>query len=236
MMAVASQQCYLVIRTTMYEGYSIIKGFADEQDAKDFEGVLVAYEQTKPEWPESGASDDVQELFYAAKAAWKAVHPGGADAGDADGFGVISVPFDDRNRMAIRAGMLCKSASFKTPVESSLTDRQLVELAAKAAGQRLADPVDSHIPSGGMWVIDRREFEIVWSPLTNRSDAFQLAMDLNISLTFDQIERRTIAEFGDGAQCIQYWDGVVNGKASATYRAVTRAAAEIELARKGDRA
>lgn len=236
-MAIAGQQCYLVIRTTMYEGYSIIKGFADEQDAKDFEGVLVAYEQTKPEWPESGASDDVQELFYTAKAAWKEVHPGGADAGDAEGFGVISVPFIDLNRIALSAdSRLCRSASFKTPVESSLTDRQLVELAAKAAGQRLADPVDSHIPSGGVWVIDRREFEIVWSPLTNRSDAFQLAMDLNISLTFDQIERRTIAEFGDGAQCIQYWDGVVNGKAPATYRAVTRAAAEIELARKGDRA
>lgn len=102
-----------------------------------------------------------------------------------------------------------------------MSDRELLELAAKAAGLTVNrfNPEQNHIYTNtlGKW----------WSPLLVDGDTFRLAIQLNISIQFDDHEQCTIAEYGDGDKCTQYWDGLVSGKPEATRRAVVRAAAEI---------
>ena len=102
-----------------------------------------------------------------------------------------------------------------------MSDRELLELSAKAGGFSVdrITPTHDHIYTRtlGKW----------WSPLVVDGDALRLALALDISLIFDPLEQRTIAEYGDGDRCIQYWDGLVSGKPEATRRAITRAAAEI---------
>ena len=102
-----------------------------------------------------------------------------------------------------------------------MTDRELLELAAKAAGftvDRFNENGD-HIYTNtlGKW----------WSSLVVDGNTLRLAMALDISVVFDPDEKRTIAGYGDGEQCIQYWDGLISGKTEATRKAITRAAAEI---------
>ena len=65
-----------------------------------------------------------------------------------------------------------------------MDNRELLELAAKAAGHILADPIDSCIPSGGVWIIDARGHDAVWNPLHDDGDAFRLAVKLAIDITF----------------------------------------------------
>lgn len=109
-----------------------------------------------------------------------------------------------------------------------MNNRELLEQAAKAHGLRVDrfNEVGDHIytPTLGKW----------WSSLVVDGDCLRLAMALDISVSFDRDEQCTIAEWGDGERCRQYWDGMIMGKTEATRYAITRAAAEIWIAKQDD--
>jgi len=96
------------------------------------------------------------------------------------------------------------------------TDRELLELAAKAAG--LGDDVDAE--GGGVW-IKPDGFWRLWNPLTDDGDAFRLAVSLGL-LVDAEPERAyvssEISSLDEPARCDLY---------AATRRAIVRAAAEI---------
>ena len=109
------------------------------------------------------------------------------------------------------------------------SDRELLELAAKAAGLNVkgewADEDDkfTHLNIGKKFTNERMK----WNPLTDDGDALRLAVKLKI----DTLHRRevwaTIA--GKGLQLSEAFDEDPN---AATRRAITRAAAEIGMAMK----
>lgn len=102
------------------------------------------------------------------------------------------------------------------------TDQELLELAAKVAGIKLADPVNSHIPSGGVWIVEEQSNrDRVWDPLNNDGDALRLAIDLNIEF---RNMGHVMAASSAAGQFTQYADG---DPYSATRRAIVRAAAEM---------
>ena len=64
-----------------------------------------------------------------------------------------------------------------------ITDCELLELAAKAAGYNVLP----HLNSKNEWVNGRSEFYFVqqnkrWNPLTNDGDALRLAVDLDLAI------------------------------------------------------
>ena len=89
-----------------------------------------------------------------------------------------------------------------------MSDRELLELAAKAAFDEFAD----QMLQGG------------WNPLEDDGNALQLAvkMDLEIELTEDSAWAN-----GINVQNYQLFEWHHNDKCSATRRAIVRAAAEI---------
>lgn len=103
------------------------------------------------------------------------------------------------------------------------TDRELLGLAAKAAGYTLQD----HLEVSGAYYPWCVEVDDCWNPLTDDDDAFRLAVELGISVW----HRTTISKV--------YVCGPVSDKTpafeierlpdpyAATRRAIVRAAAEI---------
>ena len=61
------------------------------------------------------------------------------------------------------------------------SDRELLELAAKAAGY-VVEP-DAHIPSGGIWLAES-DGDKPWNPLTDDGDALRLAVELRLDIRF----------------------------------------------------
>jgi hypothetical protein len=102
-------------------------------------------------------------------------------------------------------------------------DRELLELAAKAAGIDLQpDPY-----SGLMWVREKPEDRsgLVWNPLEYSGDALELAVRLRIDVQTEDDDGLVGTLMPDGRQgpCQQ----VGNDPLAATRRAIVRAAAEI---------
>ena len=91
-----------------------------------------------------------------------------------------------------------------------MTDRELLELAAKAAGKMLK--------ADGIYQFDD------WDPLTNDKDAFRLAVKLKMTVTYVANETwpDVIAITGH-----QITEQVGTDPYAATRRAIVRAAAEI---------
>lgn len=99
-----------------------------------------------------------------------------------------------------------------------MTDREMLELAARAAGL----PWDQ-------WVIDGDDR---WDPLKHKSDAFDLMVELELRVTpypvFDRVKNGVVVE-----RCVvfpsskQFFEPYNNDPTAATMRAITRAAAEI---------
>lgn len=94
-----------------------------------------------------------------------------------------------------------------------MTDRELLELAAKAAGV----PWEGVLEDGGVFVLDGRQ----WDPLTDDGDALRLAVKLSI---------RFACMFGFA----HAWTGLrecreaeVSDPYAASRRAIVRAAAEL---------
>ena len=111
-----------------------------------------------------------------------------------------------------------------------MTDRELLELAAKAAG----NDVEFH---GEMpWFASGKR---PWNPLTNDSDALRLAVELEIDIAFTnthspQVHARAaykVACIEYEVACIEYKVACIEdrelGTYAATRRAIVRAAAEI---------
>lgn len=109
------------------------------------------------------------------------------------------------------------------------TDRELLELAAKAAGL-------SHMKylggAGlGRMIDPTRPGEtgttgLAWNPLTDDGDALRLAVKLGMSIEIEHYEEATYAYAGESPReyAIENWKG---DRHSATRRAIVRAAAVI---------
>ncbi len=94
-----------------------------------------------------------------------------------------------------------------------MTDRELLELAAKAAGIEIKVVIGDTFwcPDGTMW-----------DPLTNDADALRLAVTCDIAFMLET--ERASATTNNGLRCTE-WLG--DDPFAATRRAIVRAAAEI---------
>ena len=100
-------------------------------------------------------------------------------------------------------------------------DRELLELAAKAAGYGCPDFSNFH---GTQFWIPTHGF---WNPLTDDGDALRLAVKLNIPIWECAQYNRAMAEVRYGTASGEYWEPVGDDPYAATRRAIVRAAAEI---------
>lgn len=102
------------------------------------------------------------------------------------------------------------------------TDREMLELAAKAAGAEWHSYPEKHVP--GRWLIKNVNGAWVqWSPLTDDGDALRLAVSLGLLVDSDEHLGESEA-MGMGVRQRVAHEA---DKYAATRRAITRAAAEI---------
>lgn len=71
-----------------------------------------------------------------------------------------------------------------------MSDRELLEKAAKAAGVRIAAPVDKHVAqpghfAGGFIIDNDKGGQQCWNPLTDHGDRYRLARDRKLTIDFD---------------------------------------------------
>jgi len=103
-----------------------------------------------------------------------------------------------------------------------VSDRELLELAAKAAGRHLtlAGYVEIGVESTA-----HRDPEWEWSPLTDDSDALRLAVQLG--LTVSQLMNNREVEVNDYDETVSVNEFHEPDPCAATRRAIVRAAADI---------
>ena len=107
-----------------------------------------------------------------------------------------------------------------------MTDRELIEMAAKAAGEKVPP---RFYPDGAAVLLSGQR----WNPLTDDGDALRLAVKLRIDLqTFaaDRAEPWVRALIDREGRAFTEWPAGGN-EMSATRRAIVRAAAAIGGAR-----
>lgn len=108
------------------------------------------------------------------------------------------------------------------------TDRELLELAAEAAGIECIEYVAESYPSrAGILHGNPNGRLFVWNPLLDDGEALRMAVKLNIDITQDTDENceKVEAHFGVNDEWLgQPWS---NDKYAATRRAIVRAAAAI---------
>jgi hypothetical protein len=106
-----------------------------------------------------------------------------------------------------------------------MTDRELLEMAAKAAGYKVVQ----HAEDGSAWCVplDKEGFGFWWNPLADDGDALRLAVKLGLVLNLSP------RQDGRGQTVVTY-HGVCKieepcecGNEVAARRAIVRAAAEI---------
>jgi len=90
-----------------------------------------------------------------------------------------------------------------------MTDKELLELAANAAGCSYS------------------QVEDIWNPLTDDGDALRLAVKLNIVVWECAQYNRAMAFVRHGSASGEYWELVGEDPCAATRRAIVKAAAEI---------
>ena len=100
-----------------------------------------------------------------------------------------------------------------------MTDRELLELAAKAAGLIIVGSIPSMLHDDDWLETTENGPDMFWNPLQNDGDALRLAVKLNMTLT-GGIARSDAGEFTE-------FDLLDTDKNLATRRAIVRAAAEI---------
>jgi hypothetical protein len=93
-----------------------------------------------------------------------------------------------------------------------MTDRELLELAAKAADYPIHSDAWAVGLGGGTPALYMGNHGPKWNPLTDDGDALRLAVKLGIDI---------------GKAQVDYWDKSSNDPYAATRRAIVRAAAEI---------
>ena len=102
------------------------------------------------------------------------------------------------------------------------TDRELLELAAKAAGLRIVDrshPVTLYVESEGC------KGGVRWNPLTDDGDAFRLAVKLELPIAHHGKRELFVQVLLRPGLC--FYEPHGDDKNAATRRAIVRAAAEI---------
>ena len=105
-----------------------------------------------------------------------------------------------------------------------MSDKELLELAAKAAG------FDAIIEMYGLNdigepLLDANDPPTVWNPLTDDGDALRLAVKLNIASAVDETAASAMVSLDEVSWCDL--KEVSNDPYAATRRAIVRAAAEI---------
>lgn len=103
-----------------------------------------------------------------------------------------------------------------------MTDRELLEMAAKAAG---IDYRHVHDNQHGQCLWDGNKL-IDWNPLTDDGDAMRLAVTLGLSVMFDRNSVKVSAN-DEGKCCSAFAMEPIDSSEGATRRAITRAAAFI---------
>jgi len=103
------------------------------------------------------------------------------------------------------------------------SDRELLELAAKAAGYAV-EP-DAHIPSGGLWLAES-DGDKPWNPLADDGDAMRLAVKLHISVSWSPSGRFVKYSVCDNPFLVFGMDSTDDACSDAR-RAIVRAAAAI---------
>lgn len=98
-----------------------------------------------------------------------------------------------------------------------MSDRELLELAAKAAGIHW----QGVLRDGGVFVHEGRE----WNPLRNDGDAFRLSCSLRLDISFLEGFEQIIVDDYHGSSRAE--EDYQPDMAAAARRAVVRAAAEI---------
>ena len=102
-----------------------------------------------------------------------------------------------------------------------MTDRELLELAAKAAGLELWTHAD-----GGFYLPDPMRN---WNPLTDDGDALRLAVTLNLAVqTLPGRDKPASEAWHNDKYARERWCDNYNDPFVATRRAIVRAAAAIE--------
>ena len=125
---------------------------------------------------------------------------------------------------------------YRRLLESEMSDRELLELAAKASGNSVRTDLTYE---AGIVINDG----VIWNPLTDDGDALRLAVKLMLPLTF--LNRQTAKSTPNNkygkelwVDCGSYWDSshsmyypfsekYGDDPYAATRRAIVRAAAEI---------
>lgn len=114
-----------------------------------------------------------------------------------------------------------------------MTDRELLELAAKADGRKWFH-YSSGYGKGLCCKSDGMSVEYYWNPLDDDGDALRLAVKLDIGIHPDEEIATTCTSFsigGAGYNTCEEWgpmrDGSKDDPYAATRRAIVRAAAEI---------
>ena len=98
-----------------------------------------------------------------------------------------------------------------------MTDQELLELAAKAAD------ITYHKYDGEFWIPKDAELQRQWDPLANDGDALRLAVKLGLIVQCNT----NSANCGKWFPLTRITETNPNDLASATRRAIVRAAAEI---------
>ena len=98
-----------------------------------------------------------------------------------------------------------------------MTDRELLEAAAKAAGIHLEETEDGFEAD--------YDSSRIWNPLTDDGDALQLAVKLGMSMCLYKEPHETWASVGIAPGCSEMHD---TDPYAATRRAIVRAAAAME--------
>ena len=100
------------------------------------------------------------------------------------------------------------------------SDRELLEMAAKAAGHQISQVSDE------IWSDDHAGY-VQWTPLTDDGDALRLAVNLGIDLAFyldsGAVEARTFGQIDDAIEAVSVGVDIH----AATRLAIVRAAAAI---------
>lgn len=108
-----------------------------------------------------------------------------------------------------------------------MTDRELLELAAKAAGIRYHSYIDSELFGRG---INIGEVDVpLWSPLDDDGDALRLAVKLGMHVVIDNENGLVRVYCQSSTKPEEAYGGGQQGAdpCAATRRAIVRAAAEI---------
>jgi len=114
-----------------------------------------------------------------------------------------------------------------------MTDRELLELSAKAAGYIIQGDVDRMVVQpghyeGGLIVESESGGSMLWHPLTDDGDALRLSVKLNLAVqTLPGRDKPASEAWHNDKYARERWCDCGDDPYAATRRAIVRAAAEI---------